>query len=163
MCMRIGVISDTHVPKKEKALPEAALAAFRGADLILHAGDLTVAAVLDELQRLAPVVAVAGNNDSPELAERLGTTRLLELSGYRIGLAHGHVGMGKTTAERALSHFPGADCVVFGHSHIPYNQMHGATLAFNPGATVGGIRAPRGSYGILLLEPGGIKADVFHI
>lgn len=161
--MRIGVISDTHVPKKAKAVPESVLAAFRGADLILHAGDLVVAEVLDELQLLAPVVAVAGNNDSPELAERLGLTRLLTLDGYSIGLAHGHVGKGKATVDRALSHFPGADCVVFGHSHKPYREMHGATLAFNPGSTVGGIRAPRGSYGMLFLGPSGIRAEIFDI
>lgn len=161
--MRIGVISDTHVPKKAKAIPESALSAFRGADLILHAGDLVTAQVLEELQRLAPVVAVAGNIDPPELGQQLGFTRVLELAGYRIGLTHGHLGTGKDTVARALSHFPGADCVVFGHSHIPYRQMHGTTLAFNPGSTVSGFHVARGSYGMLFLEPGTIRAEVFDI
>lgn len=161
--MRIGVISDTHVPKKARAVPEPALEAFQGTDLILHAGDLVVLGVLDELQRLAPVVAVAGNIDPPEVADQLGFTRLLELAGYRIGLTHGHLGTGKETVDRALSHFPGADCVVFGHSHIPYRHMHGATLAFNPGSAVGGFKAPRGSYGMLFLEADGIRAEIFEV
>ncbi|MDF2626443.1 MAG: phosphodiesterase, family [Symbiobacteriaceae bacterium] len=160
---KIGVISDTHIPKKAPALPTSALEAFRGADLILHAGDLVVPDVLAELQRIAPVVAVAGNNDPPELVEQLGFARVVELAGYRIGLAHGHIGKGKSTVERALSHFQDVNCVVFGHSHIPYRQMHGATVAFNPGATVGGIRARRGSYGIIFVESDGLRAEIFEI
>jgi putative phosphoesterase len=138
-------------------------AAFQGVDLILHAGDLVVPDVLAELRSIAPVEAVAGNNDPAELVAELGTARLLELAGYRIGLTHGHLGTGKTTPERALSQFPGADCVVFGHSHMPYCQWHGETLAFNPGSATDKRRAPSCSIGILYLEPEGIRTGIVDI
>lgn len=161
--MRIGVIADTHIPKRALVIPAQVLDAFRGVDLILHAGDLVIPEVLEALERLAPVQAVAGNNDPPDLETKLGLTREAHLAGYRIGLTHGNAGTGKSTVERALSHFPGADCVVFGHSHIPYSQWHGATLAFNPGSATDRRRAPHCSYGMLYLEPGGIRAELHDI
>lgn len=161
--MRIGVISDTHIPKRAYAIPQQVLDAFAGVNFILHAGDLVVPNVLEELGRIAPVHAVAGNNDSENLVAQLGLTKELVLAGYRIGLAHGHVGTGKSTVERALSHFPGADCVVFGHSHVPYSQWHGTTLAFNPGSATDRRRAPYCSYGFLYLEPGGLRAEIREI
>ncbi|HWI66255.1 MAG TPA: metallophosphoesterase family protein [Symbiobacteriaceae bacterium] len=161
--MRIGVISDTHIPKRAYAIPQQVLDAFAGVDLILHAGDLVVPGVIEELSRIAPVHAVAGNNDTPDLVAELGLTKELDLAGYRICLTHGHVGTGKSTVERALSHFPGAHCVVFGHSHIPYQQWHGTTLAFNPGSATDRRRAPHCSYGMLYLEPGGLRAEIHDL
>lgn len=134
--------------------------AFAGVDLILHAGDLVVAEVLETLRRIAPVEAVAGNNDPPPLALGLGDAKELTLAGYRIGLTHGHLGTGKSTVERALSHFSGMDCVVFGHSHIAYCQRHGSTLAFNPGSATDRRRSPQWSYGFLHLEPNGIRPEI---
>jgi putative phosphoesterase len=159
--MRIGVIADTHIPVRAKAIPSVVLEAFAGVALILHAGDVVVPEVLDVLSRIARVEAVAGNNDPDSLG--LPVARELELGGYRIGLAHGHVGTGKTTVERALSHFSGVDCVVFGHSHIPYHQHHGQTLAFNPGSATDRRRQPQCSFGMLYLEPGGLRAEHRYI
>lgn len=158
--MRIGVIADTHIPKRARALPDQVQVAFRGVDLILHAGDLVVPAVLEALRALAPVEAVRGNND-PELG--LPDARELLLGGYRIGLTHGHLGKGKSTVERALSQFSGADCVVFGHSHIAYCQWHGRTLAFNPGSATDRRRAPECSFGLLFAEPSGLRAEIHPI
>lgn len=153
--MRIGLISDTHMPRKAKAIPEAVLAAFAGVDLILHAGDLVDPAVLEPLERIAPVIAIAGNNDPPEVETRWGKQRLLELEGFRLGLVHGHEGKGANTVERALSHFPDCDVVVFGHSHSAYNEWHGKRLAVNPGSPTDLRRWSSGySYGILHLEAG---------
>lgn len=139
------------------------LQAFAGVDLILHAGDLVVPDVLESLGQIAPVEAVAGNNDPPALVATLGLTRELQLAGYRVGLAHGHVGSGKSTVERALSHFAGADCVIFGHSHISYCRRHGGTLAFNPGSATDRRRSPQCSYGMLYLEPDGIRAEIHYL
>lgn len=139
------------------------LQAFAGVDLILHAGDLVVPDVLESLRQIAPVEAVAGNNDPPALVATLRLTRELQLAGYRIGLAHGHVGSGKSTVERALSHFTGADCVIFGHSHIAYCRRHGGTLAFNPGSATDRRRSPQCSYGMLYLEPDGIRAEIHYL
>ncbi|HYG58244.1 MAG TPA: metallophosphoesterase family protein [Symbiobacteriaceae bacterium] len=159
--MRIGVIADTHIPVRAKAIPPSVLAAFSGASLILHAGDLVDSAVLDVLRAVAPVWAVAGNNDPPGCG--LPLTRELELAGYRIGLTHGHIGAGRSTVERALSNFCGVDCVVFGHSHIAYSAWHGSTLAFNPGSATDRRRSPRCSYGMLHLEPSGLRAEIHYL
>ncbi|MFZ5816368.1 MAG: metallophosphoesterase family protein [Bacillota bacterium] len=153
--MRIGLISDTHIPARAKAIPREVLEAFAGVDLILHAGDLVVPQVLEPLERIAPLVAVAGNNDPPAVAERWGWQRVLELEGFRVGLVHGHEGRGANTVARALSQFPACDVVVFGHSHSAYNQRHGRTLAVNPGSPTDLRRwSPGHSYGLLHLEPG---------
>lgn len=154
------MIADTHIPVRARSLPPEVLTAFAGVDLILHAGDLVTAGVLDTLRRIAPVEAVAGNNDPPPVALGLGITKELSLAGYRIGLTHGHAGIGKSTVERALSHFDGFDCVVFGHSHIAYCQHHGETLAFNPGSPTDRRRSPQYSFGFLHLEPTGIRPEI---
>ena len=159
--MRIGVLADTHMPRRAKELPQQMLHAFAGVDLILHAGDLVVADVLDTLRAIAPVEAVAGNNDPESLG--LPLTRSLTVAGYRIGLAPGHEGDGKSTVERALSHFPGYDCVVFGHSHMPYQAWHGPTLAFNPGSATDRRRAPHCSYGMLYATPDGLRAEIHPV
>lgn len=159
--MRVGLISDTHMPRGSRAMPDELLAGFAGVDLILHAGDLVALEVLAPLERIAPVVAVAGNNDRPEVAERWGYRRELELAGYRVGLVHGHQGKGQSTPERALSNFDGFDVVVFGHSHSAYSQWHGSTLAVNPGSPTDRRRwSPGLSYGLLYLEPDGIRAEL---
>lgn len=158
--MRIGVLADTHIPKRARAIPEQVLQAFAGVDLILHAGDLVVPEVLDTLRAVAPVEAVCGNND-PGLD--LPETRELLLGGYRFGLTHGHLGTGRSTVERALSRFAGVDCVVFGHSHIAYCQWHGSVLAFNPGSATDRRRSPHCSFGILYAEPSGLRAEIHPI
>jgi len=160
---RIGVLADTHIPSRSKQLPEALLRAFDGVDLILHAGDILTPEVLTSLGAMAPTVAVAGNNDPQDLALALGTQKELLLNGYRIGLTHGHIGEGKSTVERALSHFHGADCVVFGHSHLPYCAWHSDTLAFNPGSPTDRRLSPRKSFGFIYLEPEGLRAEHWFV
>lgn len=146
----IGVVSDTHISARAVELPGPLLKAFTGVDLIIHAGDITTLGVLDELARLAPVAAVAGNMDSREVYEKLGEARLLELEGFRIGVRHGHGGYGNIQA-RVLAAFPGAHCVVFGHTHTPYCRMHGGVLLFNPGSPTDRRLQPRVSCGLLRL------------
>jgi hypothetical protein len=103
-------VSDTHLPRFGRVLPEPLAAALRGADRILHAGDITESFVLDLLEDEAPTDAVAGNNDPPELRARLGEAKVVEIGGLRIGLTHGHDGPGPT-AERAWRDTSGWDCL----------------------------------------------------
>lgn len=159
--MRIGVIADTHIPKRAKAVPPEVLAAFAGTDLIIHAGDVVAPEVLDILRQVAPLEAVAGNNDPEALG--LPLTRELLFHGHRIGVAHGHVGKGRTTVEKALSHFQGAACVIFGHSHIPYCEQHGETLAFNPGSATDRRRAAQCSFGLLHIDENGVRAELCYL
>ncbi|MEW5935324.1 MAG: YfcE family phosphodiesterase, partial [Bacillota bacterium] len=95
---RIGVLSDTHVPDRQKAIPEAILQGLRGVDLIIHAGDLTTLAVLDVLGTIAPVHAVWGNMDPPGVRDRLDKTALIQVAGRTIAVMHGQGAPGDTEA-----------------------------------------------------------------
>jgi putative phosphoesterase len=150
--VRVGVISDTHIPRAARALPHGVFTAFSGVELILHAGDIVEESVLKTLETIAPVMAVCGNRDSEALKRALPEERILTLNGFRIGLLHGHGDKG-TTLQRLPGFFAGEklDCIVFGHSHIPYNEMLNGTLYFNPGSPTVKKRQAFPSVGILTL------------
>lgn len=160
--MRIGVISDTHMPLKGKDLPPFVYDAFRGVDKILHAGDINDWFVLRQLKSIAPTIAVAGNTDLPSMRAILGEKSLHEFLGFKIGLVHGHWGRGNTTPERALNTFPTADVIVFGHSHQPYYRFHGRQLLLNPGSACDPRSQPRASVAILHLHKRRPRAEVIY-
>ncbi len=151
--MRILVVSDTHVPTIAQRLPQKILDEARISDLIIHAGDLVSSSVLEQISRVKRVEAVRGNMDFPKVASTLPLTRVLTLSKWRIGIAHGHEGRGSETPERALSMFPkgAVDCVVYGHSHVARAEEREGVLLFNPGSPVAGRGRIGNSYGILEL------------
>lgn len=159
--IKIGIISDTHMPGRGRKLPESLIESFRGVDAILHAGDWLTMDVYEQLAALAPTDGVSGNGDGDDIVRRFGWKKLLEIGGVRIGIVHGHEGPGKTTPERALLAFRGErpDLIVFGHSHIPYHQREGPTLLFNPGSPTDKRRQPHGSYGIVTIRDGSIEAE----
>ena len=76
--MKIGVISDTHIPRAAQKIPDEIYNAFRDADLILHAGDLLNISVLEELNKIAKTEAVYGNMDEPEVQRSLPMKRIIE-------------------------------------------------------------------------------------
>ena len=123
--MLIGLIADTH-----GLLRDSALAALRGVDLILHAGDVGRASVLEALRRVAPVHAVAGNVDLPDgiLAYAFRT----ELEGQRIHMSHGHE-LGSPTPEGLVARYD-ADIIIYGHTHRALIRELGGVLVINPGA-----------------------------
>ena len=86
--MRIGVVSDTHIPSRAPAIPPSVFEVFEGVDLILHGGDVSVRAALDELAALAPVHAVAGNVDDASLQAALPAQLRLDLDGVTVGMIH---------------------------------------------------------------------------
>lgn len=152
--MRIGVVSDTHIPSRMRQLPPVLFNLLDGVDLILHAGDVVEARVLTELSAIAPVEAVAGNMDPFELQDKLKQQKILALAGFRIGIIHGHGGSNRLkTPQRALDAFveDAVDCVVFGHSHQPYLARINGILLFNPGSPTDRRRELRFSCGILTL------------
>jgi hypothetical protein len=147
--MRLAIISDTHLPRGTRALPEACVARLRAADLILHAGDFTAPSVLAELEALGPpVAAVHGNVDEPALAAALPERRVVEAGGLRIGMVH-DAGPASGRLERQRAAFAGCDAVVFGHSHIPLHETapDGAFQLFNPGSPTDRRRQPRHTMG----------------
>jgi uncharacterized protein len=154
--MRIVVLSDTHAPRRWKSCPPAVAAQLRGADLILHAGDVCTAAVLDELAQYAPVTAVVGNNDGPDVAGwGAAETAELDLAGLRVAMIHDS-GQATGRMRRMRVRFPQADLVVFGHSHIPLDTADGALRIFNPGSPTDRRRQPHGTLGVLHVADGAL-------
>jgi putative phosphoesterase len=152
--MRIAVLSDTHAPRHWKRCPPAVARRLEGADLILHAGDVCRAFVLEELAAFAPVHAVLGNNDTADVAEwGAPATLQLDLDGLQVGMVH-DAGDAKGRLRRMRRRFPTAGLVVFGHSHIPLDVADGDLRIFNPGSPTDRRRQPRGTVGLLRVEAG---------
>jgi len=151
MKRKIGVISDTHIPHF-KQLPQAIWQHFAEVELILHAGDLSVLSVIDELETIAPVVAVQGNIEREEVELALPIKREVLIGGWcRIGIVH-IMGNTRYYTHTARVEFPNARVVVFGHSHVPYNQEHDGQLLFNPGSATDRRRQPACSLGMLTVD-----------
>lgn len=149
--MRIVVISDTHLPRFAGRLPAAlARVAAERPDRILHCGDLTTLAAIEAFAAIAPVDAVAGNNDGPEIVARFGRRAIVRAGRAAVGIVHGDGAHG-TTLGRALAAFADDDvaAICFGHSHIPYLERHGAIWAINPGSVTDKRRQARFSYAVL--------------
>lgn len=140
--MNVAVISDTHLPRGTRRISEACLQRLRSADVILHAGDVTAASVLDELEALGPPVhAVHGNMDDATLKDRLPGARVVDLGGLRIGMTH-DAGPRVGREERLAAHFPGCAAVIYGHTHEPLIARMGETWILNPGSPTERRRAP---------------------
>lgn len=156
--MRVAILADTHAPRRWKTCPPAVAEHLRDADLILHAGDVCTADVLDELSAYAPVHAVLGNNDGPEVAAWGAPETLeLDLDGLRVGMIHDS-GPANGRTARMRRRFPEADLVVFGHSHIPMDRTGDGLRVFNPGSPTDRRRQPRGTMGRLHIEHGRLTA-----
>src|ERR1700730_2043067 len=176
--MRIGIISDTHIPEACEHLPPAVFEVFRGVDLVMHAGDVYVNRVLDELAKIAPVIAVLGNGDEGldghkhklEIDDRVREAHLLEIQGVRIGLVHA-IPTPDETSERVFlnamnRHFGGPmDVIVQGHSHIEGIVHFGDTMIVNPGSAT----LPRnltdipGTVAILEILNGTASAEIIRL
>lgn len=163
---RVGVVADTHVGEFLDRLPETVATALAGCDLILHAGDICVPSVLDELARIAPVVAVRGDHDRLGPV-RLPVTQTVTVAGVRIGMTHGRrfypldiaVIVAHVVARRRLRWHAGlhrslvrrvgpVDVLVYGHWHEPALEEIDDTVVFSPGAvcpwgSLEGGREPR--------------------
>ena len=164
MATHAVVLSDTHIRRGgTRRLPDAAYAHLESADVILHAGDILVAEVLDELRGFAPVHAVLGNNDA-ELFGVLPETESLVVEGVRIAMIHDS-GPAAGRAGRMRRRFPDADVVVFGHSHIPWDDegVDGQRL-FNPGSPTERRSQPNHTLGTLDLDGGRVvtRIHVLH-
>ncbi len=156
--MRVIVLSDTHAPRRWRSCPPRVAEQLRGADLILHAGDVCIAPVLAELAQYAPVTAVLGNNDGPDVADwGAAETAALTLDGLRVAMLHDS-GPSAGRLARMRRRFPEADLVVFGHSHIPLDESGYGLRIFNPGSPTDRRRQPRGTLGVLRIEDGTIAA-----
>jgi putative phosphoesterase len=162
--MRIGVISDTHIPTQAKALPSLIMDAFKEVDMIIHAGDIVDLSVLEELKgACAQVKAVWGNMDPHEVRVKLPEKEIIEIAGHRIGIMHGH-GHPKGLIEVMSAAFKddSVELVIFGHSHSAVNKKSGGIIYFNPGSPTDKSFADHNSYGIIEINDG-IHASIIRI
>jgi putative phosphoesterase len=149
--LTLGVIADTHIPDRTRHLNPKIIPLFReaGVQAILHAGDVSVRRILEELRQVAPVYAVRGNRDWVALRD-LPMSLQITFRGVKIGLVHGHGSWREYLIERVyyilngyrlerftprlLDAFPEAQVIVFGHTHHPVNLWQDGKLLFNPGS-----------------------------
>ena len=163
--MKIALVSDTHIPKSLKRLPDELLTQIEGVDAILHAGDIASNHVLNTLSAIAPVTAVAGNSDPPEVTRTLSNQEVIQLDGRTVGLKHGHqphgvqshyIGQPYDSPEMEVffqlmaSQLPTAEIIVFGHFHRSVVRQWNDITFINPGAVAPG----HGGSSFALLELG---------
>lgn len=161
--MKIAVLADTHTQGMTRSVPMGAWPYLESADHILHAGDVCDPALLEELKMLAPVTVVMGNCDSHDIrAWGAENEAQVELGGIRIAMLHDS---GPKTGRRARmrKRFPEARVVIFGHSHIPWNEDSDGLLLFNPGSPTWKRQAPFTSMGLLWIEDGSVEGEIFPV
>ena len=160
--MVIAVISDTHLPRGARRLPDACVERIAAADLLLHAGDFSTLEVLRELEAIGPPVAgVHGNVDSADLRRLLPPERVVEADGARIAMLH-DAGPRAGRLERMRGRFGDeADIVVFGHSHLPlHEQAPDGFQIFNPGSPTERRRAPAHTMGLARVDGSTVEFEL---
>lgn len=168
----LGIIADTHIPERVRQLNPTIMPIFKEAqvDVILHAGDVCVSAVLQQLEHIAPVQAVRGNRDWVNLSH-LPFSRFLNFNGVTIALAHGHGRLREYLVDkvhyafygmeveryqkRLIKEYTQVNVIVYGHLHVPYNQWVDGQLLFNPGSACCPAKDYTSSVGLLRIQAGG--------
>jgi len=165
--MLIGLISDTHQPSDRKMLWDEIYDAFRGVDLILHAGDITHPMVLDWLQDIAPVLAARGNNDRGLEDARIEDRQFLDVAGRRLAMVHDMEPEHQPIEYLRRTFLKGehADIMITGHTHFERIDYRGAVLQINPGsATLPHLRSTRlGTVALLDLRDGAFAARIIRL
>jgi putative phosphoesterase len=155
----IAILADTHMPKGSRRLPERCVELVAAAEAVIHAGDFLAPSVLEELRGMNPTVhAVHGNVDEPALRRELPAALELAVGGAVVALVH-DAGPARGRLPRLRARFPGADAVVFGHSHLPLHEQEGGFQIFNPGSPTERRRAPQRSMGLLRHGPQGLAFE----
>lgn len=159
--VKVGVLSDTHIPTASTVLPSKVFELFKDVDLILHAGDIVHVGVLDELAAIAPVEAVAGNMDDGEVHALLPHKKVITIGKFKVGLIHGKY---RIAEQRAMirQEFDQVDLIVYGHSHTPFWGREGDILFLNPGSPTDTRHAPYNSVAILTVGDD-LKAEIIRI
>jgi hypothetical protein len=161
--MQIAIISDTHMPKGKRRLPDACVERLKAADLIVHAGDLSALSVLNELRSYGEVIAVYGNVDDQEVRAALPEAATFEAESSTIAIIH-DAGPATGRLARMKRRFPGADAVIFGHSHQPLHQEDQTGFQiFNPGSPTERRRAPWPSMGVAEAEKGRVTFELIRL
>ena len=160
--MKVGIISDTHIPSRAKFIPPKVIECFQDVDRILHAGDLAESSVIEELSALAPVIAVRGNMDLGNDVSSLPEEVVLDLHGVILGMVHDS---GSKDRRRAnlRKRFPEARVVVFGHSHQPLVEDEDGLLLLNPGSACDPRSARHPTIAMLEINRGEVRPELIRI
>jgi putative phosphoesterase len=161
----VGVISDTHVPVRARRIPESVFKVFENVDFIVHAGDLVQLSVIDELERLAPVLVVHGNMDEPEIRDKLPKLSSFKISDWRIGVMHNpgaYLGTGKM---RKIASTNGFNVLVYGHTHSSNIKWERDVLFINPGSPTNPppLFLAKPSVALLRVTKEGIIPEIVHV
>ena len=157
MTTRLLLVSDTHIPGRARRLPDALLRAADAADLVIHAGDWVAASVLDDLEQHGEVLGVFGNNDGPDLRERLPEVARRDIEGVRFAVVH-ETGDARRREARMDDAHPDADVLVFGHSHIPWDTTTpGGLRLLNPGSPTDRRRQPHHTMMTVVVDSGALR------
>jgi putative phosphoesterase len=160
---RVAVISDTHLPRGARVLPEACVKLVRGADLVLHAGDFVSVAFLEELRALGPPVeAVHGNMDEPALKASLPKQHIVAVGSVRIGMLHDG-GPRAGREARLARRFPGCQAVVYGHSHVPQVERFQDLWVLNPGSPTDKRRQPAHTMLVLRIRDSWVTPELVKL
>lgn len=163
---KIGVISDNHGAE----LPLNVLYRFSDVDLIIHCGDSEDFATLEPLKMIAPLIAVHGNMDPPEVSQVLPAKEIIEINGkFKIGIVHGY-GAPEGLWERAKAEFHDEsvegvqlNAIIFGHSHYPFNDNIEGVLYFNPGTITEKRHTSINSFGIIRISDEQLQGEIIKV
>jgi putative phosphoesterase len=159
----VGLISDTHVPKRAMRVPPKVYEIFQNVDYIIHAGDLVELAVLDELEQIAPVLAVHGNMDSMEVVGALPRLNSLKVFDWKIGVMHDPNTLYGLSKMRELAKQNAFNVFVYGHTHVASVKWEEKTLYINPGSpTNPPSRMLKPSVGLLTITKDTVNPQIIN-
>lgn len=161
----VGLISDTHIPVRAREIPLRVFEVFEKVDFIIHAGDLVSLSVIDDLEQLAPVLAVYGNMDRPKIRGKLPKMNSAKVLDWKLGVMHDPralFGMGKM---REIARQNGFNVLVYGHTHNPKIKWEGKTLFINPGSPTNPLPPflTKPSVALLRITKAKIMPEIIHI
>jgi len=157
--MLIGLLSDTHIPDAVMALPDQVKSAFHGVDLILHAGDIFVVSVLNELECIAPVLAAKGDSEYAEVRndQRVSDKHTITIEGITIWLWHD----GEWFPDRQVKP---PDVIISGHTHWSSISNRDGILLVNPGSPTYPLYKSRlGTVALLNVNSGKAEAQIIQL
>jgi uncharacterized protein len=160
---QVAVIADTHMPRGRRRLPARCLELIAGSERVIHAGDLTTAQALRDLEAIGPPVhAVHGNVDEPALQRALPAELRLDLGGQPLAVVH-DAGPRRGRLARLRRRFPDAAAVIFGHTHIPEHATSDGFQIFNPGSPTERRRAPAHSMGLVRVSARALEFELVRL
>ena len=160
----VGLISDTHIPTRAKKIPLEVFDIFKNATYIVHSGDLVQLEVIDELEQMAPVLAVQGNMDGSEIREKLPSINSLKIYEWKIGIVHGSEDLFGRKMHK-IAEKNNFNVMVYGHTHRPRIRWENNVLLINPGSPTNPLPPfiTKPTVGILKITTEKIEPEIISI